>query len=192
MAKGMFPAQGRQSVAYEVRIYSISGGSFGEVVWAKRIRAAHCLTSLQFSPTSEHILLAYGRQGLPSLWAQRGKVYVQAARIASAPNACWRQHDAQRSFPQYLCQGVMGGKRVLTCARMCRRHVSLLRSLVADVESSVVPYHTIVEVYRVAPGMPLMRVLPSAADEVNAALFHPFKASLCTCIDVPVLAMSIL
>lgn len=54
--------------------------------------------------------------------------------------------------------------------------MSLLRSLVADVESSVVPYHTIVEVYRVAPHMPLTRVLPSAADEVNAALFHPFKA----------------
>ncbi len=62
MAKGPFPAQARQSVAYEVRIYSISGSSFGEVIWAKRIRAAHCLTSLQFSPTSEHILLAYGRQ----------------------------------------------------------------------------------------------------------------------------------
>ncbi len=61
---------------------------------------------------------------------------------------------------------------------LCRRHVSLLRSLVADVESSVVPYHTIVEVYRVAPHMPLMRVLPSAVDEVNAALFHPFKVSL--------------
>ena len=56
--------------------------------------------------------------------------------------------------------------------------MSLLRSLVADVESSVVPYHTIVEVYRVAPHMPLMRVLPSAVDEVNAALFHPCKVSL--------------
>lgn len=55
--------------------------------------------------------------------------------------------------------------------------MSLLRSLVADAESSVLPYHTIVEVYRVAPHMPLMRVLPSAADEVNAALFHPFKVS---------------
>ena len=61
MTRGPFPAQTRQSVVYEVRIYSISGSSFGEVIWAKRIRAAHCLTSLQFSPTSEHILLAYGR-----------------------------------------------------------------------------------------------------------------------------------
>ncbi len=64
MAKGTFPARARQSVAYEVRIYSIAGSSCGEVIWAKRIRAAHCLTSLQFSPTSEHILLAYGRHVL--------------------------------------------------------------------------------------------------------------------------------
>ena len=64
MARGAFPARARQSVVYEVRIYSIAGSSCGEVVWAKRIRAAHCLTSLQFSPTSGHILLAYGRQVL--------------------------------------------------------------------------------------------------------------------------------
>ena len=64
MARGAFPARARQSVVYEVRIYSIVGSTCGEVVWAKRIRAAHCLTSLQFSPTSEHILLAYGRQVL--------------------------------------------------------------------------------------------------------------------------------
>ena len=71
------------------------------------------------------------------------------------------------------CPGVSSDR----CLCNCRRHVSLLRSLVADAESSVLPYHTIVEVYRVAPHMPLMRVLPSAADEVNAALFHPFKVS---------------
>lgn len=56
-----------------------------------------------------------------------------------------------------------------------RRHISLLRSLVADAGASVVPVHTIIEVYRVAAGMPLVRVLPSAQDEVNAAAFHPFK-----------------
>ena len=94
MAKGMFPAQGRQSVAYEVRIYSISGSSFGEVVWAKRIRAAHCLTSLQFSPTSEHILLAYGRQGPFSVRVLCRQAYVQAAPCPFASINCWRQHDA--------------------------------------------------------------------------------------------------
>jgi activator-of-BECN1-regulated-autophagy protein 1 len=56
-----------------------------------------------------------------------------------------------------------------------RRHISLLRSLVADAGASVVPVHTIMEVYRVAAGMPLVRVLPSAQDEVNAAAVHPFK-----------------
>lgn len=65
----------------------------------------------------------------------------------------------------------------MLCVAGCmrRRHISLLRSLVADAGASVVPVHTILEVYRVAPGMPLVRVLPSAQDEVNAATFHPFQ-----------------
>ncbi|BDA46641.1 probable activating molecule in BECN1-regulated autophagy protein 1 at N-terminal half [Coccomyxa sp. Obi] len=103
-------------VVYEVRVYSMLHDSLGTVLAAKAIRAAHCLTSIQFSPSSEHILLAYGR-----------------------------------------------------------RHISLLRSLVADAGASVIPVHTVMEVYRVAAGMPLVRVLPSARDEVNAAAFHPFK-----------------
>ncbi|GJM90909.1 hypothetical protein PR202_ga07234 [Eleusine coracana subsp. coracana] len=86
---------------------------FGEVLASRAIRAAHCLTSIQFSPTSEHILLAYGR-----------------------------------------------------------RHGSLLRSFVMDEESNGVPVYTILEVYRVSD-MELVRVLPSAEDEVNVACFHP-------------------
>nr|CAB3456737.1 unnamed protein product [Digitaria exilis] len=35
---------------------------FGAVLASRAVKAAHCLTSVQFSPTSEHILLAYGRQ----------------------------------------------------------------------------------------------------------------------------------
>ncbi len=73
--------------------------------------------------------------------------------------------DAVETLTTMLC--------VAGCMR--RRHISLLRSLVADAGASVVPVHTILEVYRVAPGMPLVRVLPSAQDEVNAATFHPFQ-----------------
>ena len=47
---------------YELRIYSLEGGTFGQVLQSRLIRAAHCLTSLQFSPTSEHLLVAYGRR----------------------------------------------------------------------------------------------------------------------------------
>ena len=49
-------------VVFEVRVMSMDGSSFGEVVRARRVRAAHCLTSVQFSPTGEHILLAYGKK----------------------------------------------------------------------------------------------------------------------------------
>ncbi len=55
-----------------------------------------------------------------------------------------------------------------------RRHISLLRSFVAeDGSASLAAAHTILEIYRVAD-MSLARVLPSAQDEVNAAAFHPF------------------
>ncbi|KAK9795574.1 hypothetical protein WJX73_004837 [Symbiochloris irregularis] len=99
---------------YELRIYSLEPGSFGQILTSCPIHAAHCLTSVQFSPTSQLLLVSYGR-----------------------------------------------------------RHISLLRSLVADgASASVVPVHTIVEVYRVAD-LSLLCVLPSAEDEVNAACFHP-------------------
>ncbi|KAJ0252585.1 WD_REPEATS_REGION domain-containing protein [Hirschfeldia incana] len=46
---------------YELRVYSLQKESYGSVLVSREIRAAHCLTSIQFSPTSDHILLAYGR-----------------------------------------------------------------------------------------------------------------------------------
>ncbi|TKY62290.1 Activating molecule in BECN1-regulated autophagy protein 1 [Spatholobus suberectus] len=100
-------------VMYELRIYSLEEATFGSVLASRAIRAAHCLTSIQFSPTSEHILLAYGR-----------------------------------------------------------RHGSLLKSIVIDGETTL-PIYTVLEVYRVSD-MELVRVLPSAEDEVNVACFHPF------------------
>lgn len=101
-----------QPVMYELRIYSLEEATFGLVLASRAIRAAHCLTSIQFSPTSEHLLLAYGR-----------------------------------------------------------RHNSLLKSIVFYRETTV-PVYTILEVYRVSD-MELVRVLPSAVDEVNVACFHP-------------------
>ncbi|KAH9650539.1 WD REPEATS REGION domain-containing protein [Citrus sinensis] len=106
-------------VIYELRIYSLEEATcfsspprFGTVLTSRAIRAAHCLTSIQFSPTSENLLLAYGR-----------------------------------------------------------RHSSLLKSVLIDGEITV-PTYTILEVYRVSD-MELVRVLPSAEDEVNVACFHP-------------------
>jgi activator-of-BECN1-regulated-autophagy protein 1 len=55
-------ASGLNKPLYELRIYSLEGSTFGQVLRARLIRAAHCLTSLQFSPTSDHLLVAYGRR----------------------------------------------------------------------------------------------------------------------------------
>ena len=102
----------RRPLVYELRLYSLEAETFGTVLAARAVRAAHCLTSVQFSPTSEHLLLAYGR-----------------------------------------------------------RHLELLRSFVAR-GGSVVPVHTVLEVYRTRD-MALARQLSSADDEVNVACFHP-------------------
>jgi hypothetical protein len=51
-----------ERVVFEVRVMSMYGPSIGEVVRARRVRAAHCLTSVQFSPTGDHLLLAYGKK----------------------------------------------------------------------------------------------------------------------------------
>ncbi|XP_062218862.1 uncharacterized protein LOC133918807 [Phragmites australis] len=99
-------------VIYELRVYSLEEETFGDILASRAIRAAHCLTSIQFSPTSEHILLAYGR-----------------------------------------------------------RHASLVRNVVMEGENGI-PAYNILEVYRVSD-MELIRVLPSAEDEVNVACFHP-------------------
>ncbi|XP_076944564.1 uncharacterized protein LOC143615282 [Bidens hawaiensis] len=55
------PISARQ-VMYELSIYSLEEATFGSVLISRPVRAAHCLTSIQFSPTSDHILLAYGRR----------------------------------------------------------------------------------------------------------------------------------
>jgi activator-of-BECN1-regulated-autophagy protein 1 len=64
-----------ERVVFEVRVFSMEGPRVGGVVAAKRIRAAHCLTSVQFSPAGDHVLLAYGKKHsslLRSLVADRG------------------------------------------------------------------------------------------------------------------------
>eukprot|EP00897_Mesotaenium_endlicherianum_P000343 jgi/Mesen1/10309/ME000079S09742 len=52
----------QQQVIYELRVYSLEDDTFGQVLASRAVRAAHCLTSIQFSPCSAHILLAYGRR----------------------------------------------------------------------------------------------------------------------------------
>ncbi|KAL9158681.1 hypothetical protein ABFS82_08G085200 [Erythranthe guttata] len=54
-----------QRVIYELRIYSLEKNTFGLVLESGAIRDAHCLTSIQFSPTSHHMVLAYGAQHGP-------------------------------------------------------------------------------------------------------------------------------
>lgn len=58
------PGPPPQRVVYEVRVACLEGvgGVGGRIARARRVRAAHCLTSVQFSPTGDHLLLAYGKK----------------------------------------------------------------------------------------------------------------------------------
>ena len=58
------PPVPRQDLRFicELRVYSLDSQNFGQVLSARAIKAAQCLTSIQFSPTSAHVLLAYGRR----------------------------------------------------------------------------------------------------------------------------------
>ena len=60
-AAGQGAGQGA-ALMHELRVYSLLPDSFGHVVAARALRAAQCLTSIQWSPTGEHLLVAYGRQ----------------------------------------------------------------------------------------------------------------------------------
>jgi hypothetical protein len=53
---------GPSQLVYELRVLALAGPAPGTVLRAQRLCAAQCLTSLQFSPTCEHLLLAYGRR----------------------------------------------------------------------------------------------------------------------------------
>ena len=56
------PALRSERVVFEVRIFGIEKPGLGRTVKALRIRAAHCLTSVQFSPCGSHLLMAYGKK----------------------------------------------------------------------------------------------------------------------------------
>lgn len=67
-----------QLVQYELRVVSLEAGSVGQVLAARSIAAADCLTCVQVSPTGQHVLLAYGRRSkqLSCLVAAQGSYQV--------------------------------------------------------------------------------------------------------------------
>ncbi len=92
-------------VIYEVRVYSLEAASLGQVLHAKQIRAAHCLTSVQFSPTSEHLLLAYGRSAFT--------LYMHAvihwlvcsfilSHMCSSAHACWHAFSHPKTHQSFM------------------------------------------------------------------------------------------
>ena len=96
-----------------------------------------------------------------------------------APDTSGLPEDHERA-----CEGVAGVAAsrtsrtqvqplMLSCV-WCRRDPCLQRNLQGDSpDNSMLTMHTVLEVYRVAD-LSIVRVLPSADDEINTAAFHPF------------------
>ena len=98
------------------------------------IRAAHCLTSVQFSPCCDHVLLAYGGWSCGVLAVFLDGVGGFGMGRRSICRCCGKTKlEDQLTPPTPLHAG--------------KKHISLLRSLVAD-RGSVLPLHTILEVFR--------------------------------------------
>ena len=57
-----WPGQVGGDLRYELQVFSLLASNFGQVIASRPVLCANCLTSVQFSPCSEHILIAYGRQ----------------------------------------------------------------------------------------------------------------------------------
>ncbi|KAG6420034.1 hypothetical protein SASPL_116548 [Salvia splendens] len=139
-----------QRVMYELRIYSLEESTFGFVLASRAIRAAHCLTSIQDNGFScQNFNVLYPVFGVPMARFYTGArcSVILLSVMAFSPTS---EH-------LLLAYG--------------RRHSSLLKSVVIDGDTTV-PIYTILEIYRVSD-MELVRVLPSAEDEVNVACFHP-------------------
>lgn len=60
-------ANGQGARVYELRLIALAGAELGNVLASCPVRAAHCLTSIQMSPTGRHLVLAYGRRHLSLL-----------------------------------------------------------------------------------------------------------------------------
>ena len=62
----------QQQQQHELRVLSLEPASLGQILACAPVQAAHCITSIQFSPCSRHLLVAYGRCRPPNLTLTSG------------------------------------------------------------------------------------------------------------------------
>ncbi|KAG6394866.1 hypothetical protein SASPL_145456 [Salvia splendens] len=142
---------------------------FGSVLASRAIRAAHCLTSIQVGEIV-HMWLSDLANILTHLL-----VLVFSVRCMMFHYLASSYGTVLFSIKLFLYAFSAGDKFSPNSEHLLlaygRRHSSLLKSVVIGGDTTV-PIYTILEIYRVSD-MKLVRVLPSAEDEVNVACFHP-------------------
>ncbi|KAG6393062.1 hypothetical protein SASPL_147292 [Salvia splendens] len=140
-----------QWVMYELRIYSLEKTTFGSVLASRAIRAAHCLKSIQVGQ-------------IVHMWLSDLAIILTHLLVLVFSVS----YDTVLLSIKLLVYAFSAGDKFSPTSENLllsygRRHSSLLKSVVIGGDTTI---------YRVSD-MELVRVLPSAEDEVNVACFHP-------------------
>ncbi|GAB2228775.1 hypothetical protein Droror1_Dr00022905 [Drosera rotundifolia] len=111
---------------YELRIYSLIEPTFGDVIASQYCEMLRNLTAIQFSPTSEHLLLAFGGN-ISFGGCSDGLDRIFEVRTVPELELVWHLDDAMDSAI---------GHGLVYCTRMRRFHI-----LMADFNRPPDPTH---------------------------------------------------
>ncbi|KAL9262414.1 hypothetical protein AKJ16_DCAP24927 [Drosera capensis] len=119
-----------EDVVYELRIYSLEEPTFGDVIASQNRKMVSNLSSIQFSPTSEHLLLAFGGK-MNILNVDR----ILEVRTVPELELVWHLDDATDSVNVALFHPVVG-QGLVYCTRRNKFHI-----LMADLSRPPDPTH---------------------------------------------------
>ncbi|KAL9248550.1 hypothetical protein AKJ16_DCAP03039 [Drosera capensis] len=126
-------------VVYELRIYSLQEPTFGDLIASQNCKMVSNLTSIQFSPTSEHLLLAFGGN-MNILKVCTEELHCTLDRILEVRTVpelelVWHLDDAADSVNVALFHPLVG-QGLVYCTRWRKFHI-----LMADLSRPSDPTH---------------------------------------------------
>ena len=172
------PQQQQQQCTHELRILSVRGPTFGQVLASSPVRAASALTCVQWSPGSESVLLAYGRRH-PALAAPvPGEEGEEGGEEGEEDPARARTETALERFltaPPIMPRELQRQEQELQQQQQQQQQLAAApQHQPAPQPPSQPRPHVVVEVVDARDPSRVVASVSSAEDEVNAAAFHPF------------------
>ena len=142
------------------------GPTFGRVLASAPVRAASALTCVQWSPSSERVLLAYGR---------RHPALAEAAEAAGAAGGAEEAREGGEGAEQLRLGALPEDPAARAAAAAVAAAEASLGSLLSARPIRLPPprAHVVIEVVDARDPSSVVASVSSAEDEVNAAAFHP-------------------